>query len=363
MSPEQIVIPPSFSTVSVKAFDVHANTSVIPAAVFVDPVLPGRQAMKPLPGFVFLIEHTNTEGTKRRLMFDLGTRKDQEAWAPKLREQISSMPKFARVDVDRDIVEQLTEGGIDLNSIDTVIWSHTHLDHVGDFSKWPTSTKLVLGAGSDRRGYPTFPDALLLDSDFAGRTVEEVDFANSTLKMAGLAAIDYLGDGSLYLIDMPGHCLGHLVALARVKTDSFILMGADTCHHIGQIRPTSHLHKAYPCPGHILEATRKSVSAEYFGLPGESEFDLRKRDKPLLTVPHPPSGYVDREQSIESQKALGLLDAHKDIFVVVAHDTTLMGVLTLFPETLNDWKEKKWKENTVWTFLEEDNSAFMFSPC
>ncbi|KAL0063036.1 hypothetical protein AAF712_010060 [Marasmius tenuissimus] len=323
MSPEQIVIPPSFSTVSVKAFDVHANTSVIPAAVFVDPVLPGRQAMKPLPGFVFLIEHTNTEGTKRRLMFDLGTRKDQEAWAPKLREQISSMPKFARVDVDRDIVEQLTEGGIDLNSIDTVIWSHTHLDHVGDFSKWPTSTKLVLGAGSDRRGYPTFPDALLLDSDFAGRTVEEVDFANSTLKMAGLAAIDYLGDGSLYLIDMPGpsHALNRLIHP----------YGADTCHHIGQIRPTSHLHKAYPCPGHILEATRKSVSAEYFGLPGESAIRLAERIA-SLTVPHPPSGYVDREQSIESQKALGLLDAHKDIFVVVAHDTTLMGTYS-FPET------------------------------
>ncbi|KAK1233379.1 hypothetical protein PQX77_003491 [Marasmius sp. AFHP31] len=362
MSPEQIVIPSSSSTVSVRAFDVHANTSTIPAAMFVEPVLPGRQVMKPLPGFVFLIERTDTEGRKRRLMFDLGTRKDLEGLAPKLREQVSSMSN-ARLDVDRDIVEQLTEGKIDLNSIDTVIWSHTHLDHVGDLSKWPTSTKLVLGAGSDRKGYPTFPDAILLDSDFAGRTIEEVDFSKSAIRIADLAAIDYLGDGSLYLIDMPGHCLGHLVALARVKTDSFILLGADTCHHIGQIRPTSLLHKAYPCPGHVLEATRKSVSAEDFGLPGEPEFDLRKRDKPLLTVPQPPSGYIDREQSIESQRALGLLDAHRDIFVVVAHDTTLMGVLTLFPETLDDWKEKKWKENAIWTFLEEDTSAFMFSPC
>ena len=140
-------------------------------------------------------------------------------------------------------------------------------------------------------------------------------------------------------------------------------MGADTCHHVGQIRPTAHLHKSYPCPGQILEATKKSVSTEYFGSPGDSEFDLQKQDTPLLSIPQPPSGYEDRETSIESQKTLSVLDAHRDIFVVLTHDATLMGVMDLFPETLNEWKEKGWKEKTIWTFLEEKNSVFRFSPC
>ncbi|KAL0564149.1 hypothetical protein V5O48_017902 [Marasmius crinis-equi] len=232
-------------------------------------------------------------------------------------------------------------------------------------SKWPSSTKLVVGPGSDRKGYPTHPDAVMLDSDFAGREVEELNFAHSNLKIAGNSAIDFFNDGSFYIIDMPGHCPGHIVALARVKPDSFLLLGGDTCHHPGQIRPNEHIHKSYPCPGHILESTRKSVSAEHFATPGATseEFDLSKRDTPLLSVPPPPSAYQDREQSIESQRVLGVFDAHKDIFVMAAHDVTLVGVVGLFPETLDDWKKKGWKEKAVWAFLEESNKAFRFSPC
>ncbi|KAF5366426.1 hypothetical protein D9758_009780 [Tetrapyrgos nigripes] len=356
-SPSEITIPPSNSTVSVKAFNILTSTSSVPANVFVEPVLPGRDTMYTLPAYSFLIEHG-----KRRVMFDLGPRKDMENFSPKLKEGFPSHPGF-NLPVEKDVVEQLTEGGVELESVDAVIWSHTHLDHTGDMSKWPSSTRLIVGPGSDRRGYPTIPDAVLLDSDFAGREVEELNFANSNLKIAGVPGIDFFSDGSLYIIDMPGHCPGHIVALARVKPDSFLLLGGDTCHHPGQIRPNKHIHKSYPCPGHILESTRKSVSAEHFSTPGTTEFDLSKRDTPLLSVPSPPSAYQDREQSIESQRLLSVLDAHKDIFVITAHDSTLVGIVGLFPETLDDWKEMRWKEKVIWVFLDESNRAFRFSPC
>ncbi|KAL0577058.1 hypothetical protein V5O48_004939 [Marasmius crinis-equi] len=362
MSPTDIVIPASTSTVSVRAFNVHTDNSRVPAAMFIEPVLPGRDLLEPVPAYVFLVEHVGGDGKKRRIMFDLGTRKDQENFSPSTKEMASSIPNIV-LDVDKDVVDQLTEGGIDLESIDTVIWSHTHLDHIGDLSKWPTSTKLVVGPGTDRRGYPTYPDASLLDSDFAGREVEELNFADSKLNIAGLSAIDYLGDGSFYIINMPGHCPGHIVALARVKLDSFVLFGGDTCHHPGQIRPNARIHKTYPCPGRILDAARKSVSAKHFGTPGALEFDLKERETSFLSVAPPPSFYADRDQSIESQKTLGVLDAHKDIFVIIAHDPTLAGVVELFPETLNNWKEKGWKEKTIWAFLEQDSKAFRFSPC
>ena len=54
-------------------------------------------------------------------MFDLGARKDMENYAPALKEQALSHP-LANLSVDRDIMEQLTEGGVTLESIDTVIW-------------------------------------------------------------------------------------------------------------------------------------------------------------------------------------------------------------------------------------------------
>ncbi|KAK1226011.1 hypothetical protein PQX77_011029 [Marasmius sp. AFHP31] len=370
-SPSDITIPPSSSTVSVQAFDIFADGSSIAAIPFLDPVLPGRDVMVS-PAYAFLITHPNG----RRLMFDLGARKDADGWAPALKAGLTSYPHFD-LRVDKDAVEQLTEGGVALESIDTVIWRHVHvlwslvtrltLDasswSTGDMSKWPSSTKLVVGPGSDRRGYPTVPDAVLLDSDFAGREVEELKFLDSGLKIGSQRAIDFFNDGSLYLIDMPGHCPGHIAALARVKSNSFLLLGGDTCHHPGQIRPNPHIHKSYPCPGYLIEATRKSVSAEHFATPGATEFDLNKREAPLLSVPPPPSAYADQQTSIKSQQALSVLDAHKDIFVLAAHDATLVGVIGLFPEKLDDWKEKGWKEQSLWAFLDEKHKAFRFSPC
>ncbi|KAK1226012.1 hypothetical protein PQX77_011030 [Marasmius sp. AFHP31] len=354
--PSQITIPYSSSTVSVQAFNIFARNSSLPAASFMEPILPGRDIMV-IPAYSFLLEHTNG----RRVMFDLGARKDVDGYPPAVQESIKSSPGFNLV-IEKDIVEQLTEGGVALESIDTVIWSHTDLDHTGDMSKWPSSTKLVVGPGSDRRGYPTFPNATLLDSDFAGREVEELAFTECKLEIGGQPALDYFNDGSLYIINMPGHVVGHVAALARVKPDSFILLGGDTFHHVGQIRPNPHIHKTYPAPEELVEATRKTVSAEYFAAPGETEFNLTERATPLLSVPPPPSSYQDRTAALESQRAASALDAQRDILVVAAHDITLAGVIGFFPETLNEWKEKGWKEQSIWAFLDEKNVAFRFSP-
>ncbi|KAJ8096379.1 hypothetical protein PM082_011541 [Marasmius tenuissimus] len=281
--PSQITIPYSSSTVSVQAFDVFASNSSLPAASFMEPILPGRDIMV-IPAYSFLLEHTSG----RRVMFDLGARKDVDGLPPAVQESIKNSPNVNLV-IEKDIVEQLTGGGVALESIDTVIWSHTDLDHIGDMSKWPSTTKLVVGPGSDRRGYPTFPDAVLLDSDFAGREVEELAFAESKLEIGGQPVLDYFNDGSLYIINMPGHVTGHVAALARVKPDSFVLLGGDTFHHAGQIRPNLHIQKTYPPTEELVEATRKSVSAEYFAAPGETEFNLTERETPLLSVPPPPS--------------------------------------------------------------------------
>ncbi|KAK1226008.1 hypothetical protein PQX77_011026 [Marasmius sp. AFHP31] len=354
--PSHIPIPHSTSTVSVQAFNILVDNSSISAAPFVDPVLPGRDIME-VPGYSFLIEHASG----RRVMFDLGSRKDTDAYSPAAKAGLSAIPHIQLL-IEKDIVEQLTEGGVKLESIDTVIWSHSDLDHIGDLSKWPNSTKLVIGPGTDRRTYPTVPDAVLLDSDFAGQEVEELTYVDSQLKIGGQPALDYFNDGSLYLIDTPGHVAGHVVALARVQPDSFVLLGGDSFHHVGQIRPNPHAPKSYPYPEELIEATKKTVSAEYFAAPGDAEFDLTHRETPLLSVPPPPSAYKDREVAIETQRAISILDAHKDVFVVAAHDITLAGVIGLFPETLNDWKEKGWKEQSIWAFLDEKNKAFRFSP-
>ncbi|KAJ8096385.1 hypothetical protein PM082_011547 [Marasmius tenuissimus] len=115
-SPSDITIPPSSLTVSVQAFDIFADGSSIATTPFLDPVLPGRDVMVS-PAYAFLITHR----TGQRIMFDLGARKDADGWAPALKAGLASYSHFD-LKVDKDIVEQLTEGGVALESIDTVIW-------------------------------------------------------------------------------------------------------------------------------------------------------------------------------------------------------------------------------------------------
>ncbi|KAK7022881.1 hypothetical protein VNI00_016868 [Paramarasmius palmivorus] len=346
-------IPPSSSTVSVRMINGSGPDASVPSVLFVEPVLPGRESL-PAPAYSFLIEHDG-----QRILFDLGTRKDQENLSPAYRAMLSTIGGF-NITVEKDVVEQLEDGGIDAKDIDTVIWSHTHLDHIGDMSKFPPSTTLVIGPGSTRASYPTVPDALLLDSDFAGREIRELSFANAPFTLSGRPVLDFFGDGSFYLIDVPGHCPGHIAGLARVTPTTFILLGGDTFHHPGQLRPNAFVKKAFPYPEHLITSTRQSVSPKYFST-GGSQFDLTKQDTPLLSVPSGHSSYADRETAIQSIKALSELDADPNILVAIAHDVALLGVVDLFPKTLNAWKEKGWKEQVMWRFLEDNSPAFMFN--
>ncbi|KAJ7119824.1 hypothetical protein C8R44DRAFT_922188 [Mycena epipterygia] len=168
-------IPASSATVDVRVFNVGNANLTNTTHAFVAPVLPGHETIT-FPMFAFLVEHKKTQ---TRLMFDLGMRKDVWNFVPTVASYFGPSG-FMHVDSPKDITEQLQDGGISLASIDTVIWSHTHYDHIDS------------------------PTASLQASDFAGHNVTKVDFAASKLTFSGLKAVDYFGDGSFYLLDTPG---------------------------------------------------------------------------------------------------------------------------------------------------------------
>jgi hypothetical protein len=211
----------------------------------------------------------------------------------------------------------------------------------------------------------------------SGRKLVPVDFSTSVLVFGGLKAHDFFGDGSLYLLDVPGvraastvehdsdlvpqHIAGHVCALARVTPDSFIFLGGDSCHHAGLLRPTSQLHKHFPCPGALLAATRSSVSVTHFS-PSDAtgSFDLAARTTPLLDVAE--GGFFEDPPTARlSLNKVHSFDANEDVFVVLAHDESLMPVVGPFPTLLDGWKAKGWKKLVTLAFLDEKNPAFRFN--
>ncbi|KAJ7495957.1 beta-lactamase-like protein [Mycena galericulata] len=348
-------IPPSDATVEVKAFNVGMVTLVNDSHTFILPVLPGHESVT-FPMFAFHIEH---KATQKQFMFDLGMRIDPLNFAPSIASGFAS-GVFQLVE-SKDI----TELGIEVSSIDTVFWSHSHFDHIGDMSKFPNSTNLVIGSDTDTSTFPENPNGTLLASDFAGHTVTKLDFTKANLTFSGLKAIDFFGDGSFYLLNTPGHLAGHMTALARVTPTTFVTLGGDTFHHAGEARPRPEFQKNFPCPAHLLEEAKSSIDTDFFWSPKSSDgaFDIPSRAQQLFEVSDlPDSFYADPVTSQVSLEKIATFDADPDFFVVIAHDLSLVSTLPTFPASLNDWKALNLKKDTVWNFVNTSNPAFAFSP-
>ncbi|KAJ7777353.1 beta-lactamase-like protein [Mycena metata] len=355
-------IPTSSATVKVRAFNV-ANITFVnqPSVSLIGPVLPGRGTIL-FSDYAFLIEHTKSG---KRLMFDLGTRIDPMNYAPSVVNKLFTQGIVQIKSPTKDIFAFLAEGGIALDSIRTVIWSHSHFDHVGDMSKFPNATELVIGPETETATYPQVASASLLASDFAGRTVTKVDFAAANLSLGSLKAVDYFGDGSFYLLDTPGHLPGHLTALARVTPTSFLHLGGDSFHNAGELRPRPELLKNFPCPAHLLHEAKAAISTDYFWSPKSREgvFDLHSRAQQFLVGSDLPTSLIASPitAGISVDKIAGF-DADADFFVIAAHDVSLRDSIPYFPATLNNWKALNLKEKVVWNFVDKKNPAFLFSP-
>jgi len=361
--PPNIDIPQSDATVTVKIIDRYGETVLVlnrdikpklstallcgPPGAFMRPSYPSNPKMC-LPALIFHISHPSG----RTVLFDLGVNKDTANWPPATKALASSTGWS--VAIEKDAAEILEDHGVDVKggAIDSIIWSHFHFDHTGNTSLFPSSTSLIVGPGFREAflpAYPTNPDSTLLESDFEGRDLREVSFGE--LEIGGFRAHDFFGDGSFYLLDCPGHTVGHLCGLARVTPDSFIFMGADTCHHGGEFRPTEYLplpekvdlaplHNHVPsfCPGSVFEQIHyeKSATKPFYNVSATITFDM---------------GLA--EQSVRKME---VFDAREEVWVIIAHDPSLLEEGTgvdLFPKDVNGWKEKGLREKTKWRFLKD----------
>ncbi|KAF8912594.1 beta-lactamase-like protein [Mucidula mucida] len=364
-SPAPVLPPlppsPTAATVSVRA--IQTGFVLLPASLFLSPVVQGYET-EDLPVFSYLIER-DVNGKKERLMFDLGLRADITQFPPAFQAELKAVQAMGgrMTSPEKDVATQLKEGGIELESVKTVVWSHYHVDHVGDMSTFPSTTELVIHEDTDVRTYPSKEDSTLLDSDFANHTVRKLSFKASVFKIGDLDAFDYFGDGSLYILDTPGHCPGHMSALARVTPTSFVLLGGDCCHHVGDLRPTVHHHLFSPCPPDIVEASRKTVDGAQFPPTDSDGFDLLNRTTPMLEPGK--SMYVDIVKAKETLAKIAVLDAHPDVLTFLPHDVSLLGEykIDLFPASIeSDWKAKGLKEMLMWGFLKEGNKGWRFGP-
>ncbi|KIW55919.1 hypothetical protein PV05_04627 [Exophiala xenobiotica] len=194
---------------------------------------PDPQKGTTVPSMCFLIEHPGKKGstnTTARIVFDLGIKRDLTKYVqPATQHHITTrQPVYSSADAR----SSLLSGGLDpAKDIDYVILSHIHWDHIGLPSDYARS-KFIVGSGTlyiVENGAPHYPleriekGALPVD-----QTIELPPVPGSDRKhMAATAqtdhewqsistlpdAVDFFGDGSLWIIDAPGHIHGHVNAI------------------------------------------------------------------------------------------------------------------------------------------------------
>ncbi|BEJ11470.1 hypothetical protein CspHIS471_0108920 [Cutaneotrichosporon sp. HIS471] len=256
-----------------------------------------------LPVYTFVLEHV---GNGRRVAFDLGLKPKFEDFSPFIQTIIKDIP----INWPRGTLPEIfADHGIDAKTIEAVILSHVHFDHIGDIGQFPTSTKLIVGPNTAKAalpGYPSYKDSAVLDSDLpfgSEREVEELNDKSPWVRCGAFPeAIDYFGDGSLYILNAYGHMVGHIAALVRTSAnpDSYMLLAGDSAHVRG----------LYSC---CVGCAHPSFRAGLYPAANGLSTSEQKRGGLLAIHYDLPAAYLNMAR-------MGRMEEENNVCVILAHD-------------------------------------------
>ncbi|KAL2205530.1 hypothetical protein CC79DRAFT_1276684 [Sarocladium strictum] len=268
--------PPVYVTVSA----LDAGHLTLPEKLFVTDADPKKRAT--VPSLSFLIRHSTSDGSGKttNLVFDLGLKRDLTGYPHKQQEHIANRhPIISRPDCADSLrfgvnwkSESNGETLLDpAKDVDIVIISHVHWDHVGTPSDFHNAI-FVVGSGTldllKNGAGPLYPAEIFNDDELPASRTVELPAVSYTTKEEGydgaphapkhteatpearatplnssqtdswswepLASfphvLDFFGDGSVYVVDSPGHLYGHVNLLLRVAERRYIFLGGDCCH-------------------------------------------------------------------------------------------------------------------------------------
>lgn len=127
--------------------------------------------------------------------------------------------------VVRTLEEQLADLGIKPDDIDFVGISHFHFDHIGQLDAFPNATLLIGKGDWDLVSAPK-PDPRINTAPFKHWLKDSKPGKSDPVD----GDMDVFKDGSVTMLNMPGHTPGHHSLLVRLKNKGPVLLTGDLAH-------------------------------------------------------------------------------------------------------------------------------------
>ncbi|KAL1884028.1 hypothetical protein Daus18300_000137 [Diaporthe australafricana] len=220
---------------TVKASALHGGTFTLPLNVFISDALETDRSL--VPSLSFLIVHNNDNGQRTNILFDLGLRRNVDDYIAPVRNHLQFRQPMNTLP---DVKQTLVDGGVSPSDIGHVIISHVHWDHTGTPADYPQAqfwvgdgalNVLENGLGS-HMSHSHFESELFTDL-----SVKEFpkpptggEGGDGWQKLGNFWVYDFMGDGSVWVVDAPGHLPGHVNLLARLEQKRWIYLVGDACH-------------------------------------------------------------------------------------------------------------------------------------
>ncbi|MBK76161.1 MAG: N-acyl homoserine lactonase family protein [Henriciella sp.] len=157
------------------------------------------------------------------------------------------------VSLEKTIADQLLEMGLGMDDIELVAISHSHFDHVGQASDIDPSTTWLVN--ETEYGF-MFPEAGSESEEGDGQAESQFPAFEALERQTIGDNYDVFGDGSVIIMETPGHTPGHASLLVNLPETGPVLLTGDLYH-----REESREGRRVPSFNSDVEATRASMEA------------------------------------------------------------------------------------------------------